>query len=165
MGLVHPLTGLDSQTYGVGPVWTQVREGQDRPSDSLAAPQPRSLLPNPILFPQTCSHRTQPLQTHTAFTPLPQHNSSFPSFSSTRDIPVLTGKHDWGPWHSVVHTLILNANLLGHIAHDPLPGTLFDPGLSPTYPPVLHRESTCAEVQNFTDWWSCDGLASHVLTS
>ena len=35
LGPVHPLTGPDTQTYGVGPVRTQVREGQDRTSDSL----------------------------------------------------------------------------------------------------------------------------------
>ena len=55
-----------------------------------------------------------------------------------KDIPILSGKHDWGPWHSAVRTLIMNANLLGHIADDPLPGATFDPGLWPTYPPAVH---------------------------
>ena len=35
MGLVHPLTGPDTRTYGVGPVRTRVHEGQDRTLDSL----------------------------------------------------------------------------------------------------------------------------------
>src|SRR6202522_849970 len=35
LGPVHPLPGPDPWTYGVGPVRTQVQEGQDRPSDSL----------------------------------------------------------------------------------------------------------------------------------
>ena len=131
----------------------------------FAAPQPRPLPPHPILSPQTCSPHTQPLHTRTALPYLNQHTFSFPSFPSTKDIPILTGKHDWGPWHSAVRSLILNANLLGHIADDPFPGALYDPGLSPTYPPVLHRGSTHDEVQTFTDWWSRDGLASHVLTS
>src|SRR5271168_101981 len=42
LGPVHPLTGPDPRTYGVGPVQTQVREGQDRPSDSLLQPPPTS---------------------------------------------------------------------------------------------------------------------------
>jgi hypothetical protein len=61
--------------------------------------------------------------------------------------------------------LILNANLLGHIADDPLPGAVFDPGLWPTYPPTVHQQSTNVELQSFTDWWTRNGLASHVLTS
>jgi hypothetical protein len=64
-----------------------------------------------------------------------------------------------------VCTLILNSNLLGHIADDPLPGASFDPGLWQTYPPVVHRGSTHDELQSFTDWWARDGLASHILTS
>ena len=35
VGPVHPLTGLDTWTCGLGPVRTQVREGQDRTPDSL----------------------------------------------------------------------------------------------------------------------------------
>ena len=35
MGPVHPLTGPDTRTYGVGPVRSRVREGQDRTPDSL----------------------------------------------------------------------------------------------------------------------------------
>ena len=89
-------------------------------------------------------------------------NSSLPS---TKNLPTLTGKHDWGPWHSAVRTLILNANLLGHIADDPLPGAIYDPGLWPTYPPTIHQRSTHNELQSFTEWWSHDGLASHILTS
>ena len=57
-------------------------------------------------------------------------NSSLPS---TKDVPLLLGRHDWGPWHSAVRTLIQNANLLGHIADNPYPGATFDPGLWPTY--------------------------------
>ena len=34
-GLVHPLTGPDPRTYGAGPVWTQVWEGQDGTPDNL----------------------------------------------------------------------------------------------------------------------------------
>ena len=89
-------------------------------------------------------------------------NSSLPS---TKDVPLLTGKHDWGPWHSAVRTLILNANLLEHIADNPLPGAIFDPGLWPTYPPTVHHHSSATELQTFTDWWSRDGLANHILTS
>ena len=61
--------------------------------------------------------------------------------------------------------LILNANLLGHIVDDLLLGAAFDPGLWPTYPPTIHRRSTCIELLLFNEWWSHDGLASHILTS
>src|ERR1700678_786777 len=63
------------------------------------------------------------------------------------------------------HITILNSNLLDHIADEPLPGACFDPRLWPTYPPVVHRGSTHNELQSFTDWWSRDGIASHILTS
>ena len=88
-----------------------------------------------------------------------------PSLPSTKDVPLLTVRHDWGPWHSAVRTLILNTNLLGHIADDPLPGAIFDPGLWPTYPPIVHQRSSHAQLQSFTEWWSRNGLASHILTS
>ena len=52
-----------------------------------------------------------------------------------------------------------------HIADDPLPGANFDPGLWPTYPPSVTQRSTQAEIQLFNDWWSRDGIASHILTS
>ena len=75
---------------------------------------------------------------HTHFRPPPPaptsiHPSSDISYVNhslpfTKDTPILMGKHGWGPWHSAVCILILNANLLGHIADDPLPGAVFDPG-------------------------------------
>src|ERR1700678_4223596 len=83
-------------------------------------------------------------------------NSSLPSM---KDVPILMGKHDWGPWHASVRTLTPNANLLGHIADDPLPGAVFDPGLWPMYPPTVHQQSSLVELQSFADWWSRDGLA------
>ena len=104
--------------------------------------------------------------THTNFTHSNSDlSSSTHSLPSTKDVPILNGKHDWGPWHSAVRTLILNSNLLRHIADDPLPGAIFDPGLWPTHPPVIHQGSSHSELQSFSDWWSRDGLASHVLTS
>ena len=157
----------------------------------IAAPQPIPLPPNPILpprvplppaplphvplphaplphvpFPHAPSPNNHFLRTHPAThyppTQISYVNSSLPS---TKDVPILTGKNDWGPWHSAVRTLIMNANLLGHIADDPLPGAVFDPGLWPTYPPVIHQRSSRAEITAFTEWWSRDGLASHILTS
>ena len=121
---------------------------------------PNNSLPSPVInlpHPRVRTNTTVP----------PQHQISFinSSLPSTKDVPLLTGKHDWGPWHSAVRTLILNANLLGHIADDPLPGAAFDPGLWPTYPPTVHQRSSHADLQTFTDWWSRDGIASHILTS
>ena len=115
----------------------------------FAAPQPFPLPPQPAPLPLHPNPPTYP--------PLPHHhnfrhtanlqtsyiNSSLPS---TKDVPLLMNKHDWGLWHLAVCTLILNANLLGHIADDPLPGAAFDPGFWPTYPPrytpMLHTSRT-----------------------
>ena len=102
------------------------------PTPAPVAPPPFFPPPHPnqpyphLLVPNFNHSNTSPL--HTPF------NSSLPS---TKDVPLLSGKHDWGPWHSTVRTLILNANLLGHIADEPYPGATFDPGLWPTYPPVV----------------------------
>jgi hypothetical protein len=59
------------------------------------------------------------------------------SLPNTKDIPLLTGEHNWGPWHSAVSSLVLCSNLLSHIADDLLPGAAYDPDLWPTYLPVL----------------------------
>ena len=143
---------------------------QPQPLPFYAAPQPFPLPPNPAPLPPNPIpatyvpfHRPQlapnvpPTNLQTSYI-----TSSLPSM---KDIPILSGKHDWGPWHSAVRTLITNANLLGHITDDPLPGATFDPGLWPTYPPTVHRRSTQAQLQSFTEWWSHDGLTSHILTS
>src|SRR5277367_4811428 len=55
-----------------------------------------------------------------------------PANTTTKEIPLLTGKHDWGPWHTAVWTLIDCSNLLGHIHDTMLPGALYDPDLEPT---------------------------------
>ena len=121
-------------------------------------PSPQIHLPRPRINRTNIAPLQQPLQQQVTF-------SSSSSLPSTKDVPLLTGKHDWGPWHLAVRTLILNANLLGHIADDPLPGAIFDPGLWPTYPPSVTQRSSHAEIQSFNDWWSRDGIASHILTS
>jgi Reverse transcriptase (RNA-dependent DNA polymerase) len=87
------------------------------------------------------------------------------SLPSTKDIPLLTGKHDWGPWHSAVSSLVLCSNLLSHIADDLLPGAAYDPDLWPTYPPVLQPSSSPEERTEFSNWWSRDGVATHILVS
>ena len=152
---------------------------QHQSAPPLAAPQPVPLQPAPVL-----AHQPVPIQPNLFPRPLPPFPSHAPSplvppfnnsltsptsfnssLPSTKDVPLLSGKHDWGPWHSAVRTLILNANLLGHIADDPYPGAVFDPGLWPTHPPVVNQGSTPAQLQSFTDWWSRDGIASHILTS
>lgn len=133
---------------------------QPQPIPTFTAPQPVPLM-NPVFHPHI------PITHARLATNVPNSQISYvnPSLPSTKDVPLLTGRHDWGPWHSAVRTLILNTNLLGHIADDPLPGAIFDPGLWPTYPPVVHQRSSHAQLQSFTEWWSRNGLASHILTS
>ena len=148
-----------------------LNEPQPLPT-AFNAPSPIPIPNNAIPSPQLHFHRPRVVRTnidplqHPLQQPLQQ--VTFPTSSSlpsTKDVPLLTGKHDWGPWHSAVRTLILNANLLGHIADDPLPNAVFDPGLWPTYPPSVTQRSSHAEIQSFNDWWSRDGVASHILTS
>ena len=103
-----------------------------------------------------------PASTHRSSAPKPTLKISLPS---TKDIPLLTGKHDWGPWHSAVSSLVLCSNLLGHIADDLLPGAAYDPDLWPTYPPVLQQTSSEDERVEFSNWWTRDGAATHILIS
>jgi hypothetical protein len=114
------------------------------------APQHNNILaPQPVqpILPLQFNQHSAPL-TRSAYIPnTPRSNHSEHNISSrtilkfslpsTKDIPLLTGKHDWGPWHSAVSSLILCSNLLSHIADDLLPGATYDPDLWPTYPPIL----------------------------
>jgi hypothetical protein len=130
----------------------------------IAAPQPIPLTANFSSSPKLPTARHSPVSSISVHSSTQFSHSKF-SLPSTKDIPILSGKHDWGPWHSAVRSLILNANLLGHIADDPLPGATYDPGLWPTYAPSVHQGSTQHELQAFSDWWSRDGSVSHILTS
>ena len=87
------------------------------------------------------------------------------SLPSTKDLPLLTGKHNWGLWHSAVSSLILCSNLLSHIADDLLPGAAYDPDLWPMYPPILQPDAGPEERTEFSNWWSKDGVVTHILTS
>jgi hypothetical protein len=84
---------------------------------------------------------------------------------STKDILILTGKHDWGPWHTMDWTLIDCLNLLGHVHESMLPGALYDPDLKPSYPPVVTHESFQHEKDLYSDWWNHDIVAAYILTS
>jgi hypothetical protein len=90
------------------------------------------------------------------------HNFSLPS---TKDIPILTGRHDWGPWHTAVWTLIDCSNLLGHILGEPLPGAVYDPDLEPSFPPIITRLSSVDEKTTYSEWWNKDKIVSYILTS
>jgi len=41
----------------------------------------------------------------------------------------------------------------------------FDPGSIPTYPPVIHQNSSPKEFQAWNVWWICDGQVLHLLIS
>ena len=84
---------------------------------------------------------------------------------STKNIPILTGKHDWGPWHTAVWTLINCSNLLSHVHDIMLPGAAYDPDLEPTFPPSITRDSPQHEKDLYSEWWNHDKVAAHVLTS
>jgi hypothetical protein len=148
----HPISPFQNVAFQTAAV------PQNHTAFPIVAPQP---IPLPPKLPTV---RASPLSSSSAHSSSHFSHSKF-TLPSTKDIPLLSGKHDWGPWHSAVRTLVLNANLLGHIAEDPLPGTAYDPGLWPTYPPSVHQGSTQHELQAFSDWWSHDGLVSHILNS
>ena len=83
---------------------------------------------------------------------------------STKDIPILSGKHDWGPWHTAVWTLIDCSNLLSHVHENMLPGASYDPDLEPTFPPDITRDSSQHEKDLYSEWWNHDKVASYILT-
>ncbi|KDR67710.1 hypothetical protein GALMADRAFT_79643, partial [Galerina marginata CBS 339.88] len=115
-------------------------------------------LPNDRLIPQPLLNNT------TTFQP---NNSSLlkPSLPSTKDIPKLTGKNDWGPWHQAVTDLIANQQVYDHISDGLVNGARFEPSFIPTYPPDVHQNSSQAELAAYNTWWAMDGLAAHVLLS
>ena len=138
------------------------------PIPNIAAPQP--LQP---IFPFT-QHLSPSLNSsyipHTSQSNHSRHSSSSRaslkiSLPNTKDIPLLTGKHDWGPWHSAVSSLILCSNLFSHIADDILPGAAYDPDLWLTYPPILQPNSKPEAHHEFSQWWSRDGITTYILTS
>jgi len=92
-------------------------------------------------------------------------SSSRPSLPSTKEIPLLTGTADWGPWNAQVKNTIIHSNVFSHIAEEPLPGSTYDPGLMPSHPPIVTPDSSRTELETFERWWSDDGVASHVLIS
>ena len=52
-----------------------------------------------------------------------------------------------------------------HIADELLPGAAYDSDLWPTYSPVLQQDSNPDERVEFSNWWTRDGVVTHILTS
>jgi hypothetical protein len=84
---------------------------------------------------------------------------------STKDIPLLTEKHDWGSWHMAIWTLIDCSNLLGHVHEAMLPGALYNPDLELSYPPIITHELPQDQKDSYSDWWNHDKIAAYILTS
>src|ERR1700679_4112847 len=93
----------------------------------IAAPQPihppNILLPSQSLVAHHVSHT--PFQhhskSHSSSSHVPPVRSSRLQISlpSTKDIPLLSGKRDWAPWHFAVRALIRKPNVLAYIADEP----------------------------------------------
>jgi hypothetical protein len=98
---------------------------------------------------------------------IPQQQKLFLKFTlpSMKDIPLLTGKHDWGPWHMAVWTLINCSNLLGHVHENMLPGAQYNPDLEPSFPPSITHDSPQHEKDLYSKWWNQDKVAAYILTS
>jgi hypothetical protein len=130
--------------------------------------QPRSALGfHPL--PVDNVHQNHHIQNH--FPSLPFQAPHFPSskkpptLPSTKDIPKLATKGDWGTWNTAITTLITNQQVFGHISDGLAPGARYDPTFVPSFPPAIYPHSSQADVDDFTHWWSMDGIASHVLCS
>ena len=82
-----------------------------------------------------------------------------------KDIPILTGKHNWRPWHTAIWMLIDCSNLLSHIHESMLPGALYDPDLEPSFPPTIALDSPQDKKDLYSEWWNHDKIAAYILTS
>jgi hypothetical protein len=93
------------------------------------------------------------------------HSRKPPSLPSTKDLPKLMGKRDWGAWNTAITNLILNQHVYNHISDGLKPGACYILALIPMYEPPIHLGSTQAELEENDLWWSMDGIVSHILTS
>ncbi|PPQ82886.1 hypothetical protein CVT26_007527 [Gymnopilus dilepis] len=131
------------------------------PNVNLLSPARNNVLLSPLNIPpfQIPNNALNGVQ------PLYVSSSTRPSLPSTKEIPKLTGKSDWGPWHTAVVNLITNQQVYNHISDGLDDGAAYDPLFLPTYPPVVHPNSTPQELNAFNDWWAQDGIAAHILLS
>jgi hypothetical protein len=107
-----------------------------------------------------------PLPSQRYLLPLPLPTLKEPSTpSSPTYIPILTGRSDWCPWSEALTTAVIGMNLFGHIAEDHDSQWGFDPGSMPTYPPIIHQNSSPEEIQAWNVWWIRDGQVLHLLVS
>jgi len=102
----------------------------------FAHPPQNNFFPHPVipaLFQPPYNFIPPPAQA-----PLPTPRRP-PALPSTKDVPKLTGKSDWGTWNMAMTTLIINQLVFGHISDDLDPGARFNPDLAPSLPPIIHR--------------------------
>jgi len=127
--------------------------------------------PFPFQAPPPLPFQAPPLLPSQAPPPLPfqaPRLSSFqrpPTLPSTKDVPRLAGKSDWGTWNTAITTLIKNQQVFSHISDGLAPGARYNPIFIPSFPPAINPQSSPADMDEFTHWWSMDGIASHILCS
>jgi hypothetical protein len=46
-----------------------------------------------------------------------------------------------------------------------LPGTLYNPNLKPSFPPLITHKLSQHEKDQYSDWWNHDKVAAYILTS
>ena len=139
---------------------------------TFAALQPALFLSIPTFSPPS-PHLSPQLINPPILPTVPTHSNTFSPFNSslpsTKDVPLLSGKHDWGPWHTAVCTLILNSNLLGHIANDPLLWPWPLANLSTCCPPAFYPDGTPIHQENITllnlTWFVLTQLSNWKLLS
>ena len=65
----------------------------------------------------------------------------------------------------MVSRAVINLNLYGHIAEKYNPKYGYDPGVKPTFPPIIDENATMEELTVWHDWWRRDGQVFHLLFS
>ncbi|KAF8186011.1 hypothetical protein BJ912DRAFT_475832 [Pholiota molesta] len=91
---------------------------------------------------------------------------STPALPNTKNIPLLTGRTDWGGWHDGVIALLIHSGVLNHVNSPTInPGTYYPPNFVPTYPPIVSTLSSVDEKQTSALWWSRDQIASYIILS
>lgn len=117
-----------------------------------------------VLNPSSSTSSSSSSLDHPALAPL-IGRTRIPTFPPTKDIPLLTGRGNWGSWHKAVIQLIRHQGIYPHISDGPVQGAPYDPSLIPTFPPHIFPNSDRRLVDEYEQWWMMDGIASYVLES
>jgi hypothetical protein len=155
--LFLPSSSLNSPRYPSPASGLRYNYTRQNPVSVPVTPVSRHL-DSPFNYPQRSplAPITSPIASPVQSPALP--SLSTPALPNTKNIPLLTGRADWGAWHDGVITLLLHIGVLNHVNGPAKPGTYYPPNLLPTYPPELSDFPTTAEEQVSAVWWLKDSV-------